>query len=119
MSEDALMRRSADLEATRSYKREWAANDRQKNPEKARQAWLKSYWKNPEKGRASCKEYRKKNPNRINEDARKAVANLFDGYVRQTLVRKTTLSPSDIPQELVELQRAHIKLHRILKDNQP
>ena len=40
---------------------------------------------------------------------------LGDQYVIQQLRQRTVLRKTDFPQELVELKRAHLKIHRQLK----
>ncbi len=43
-----------------------------------------------------------------------SVINLTDSYIKMILVKGTTLRAKDIPQELVELKRAHLKITREL-----
>jgi hypothetical protein len=62
---------------------------------------------------ARTSRYRKKHRQKLLSRAREDVRNLSDHYVITAL--RTSLRKSDIPQELVELKRAQIKLHRELK----
>ncbi len=130
--------RAKNLETARAIVRAWQA----KNPEKARaasRAWKKQNrkkvqagqraWrkKNPEKFRASVKRWCAKNPEKMNAikrrsraragptSRRRASENLMDGFVRHSLRNHTHLCAADIPTELVELKRAHLKLLRLVK----
>lgn len=85
------------------------------------------YWKNPEKRRADSKKWRKENPEKVlqsridhyDSEKQKArrkhnVENLTDVYIRETLVKRGSRQ-IDIPQELIELKRIHLKLQRAIK----
>jgi len=41
---------------------------------------------------------------------------LTDSYIRKLLKAGTTLKGCDIPQELIELKRDHLKVKRLLKE---
>jgi hypothetical protein len=43
----------------------------------------------------------------------KEIRPLTDGYVRHVLTSRSRLNPSDIPKELVEAERANLKLKRL------
>ena len=88
-------------------------------------------WKtnNPERVKAIKKAHRVKNPERTKQLEssykrryyqkynRKHVDSLSEKYVKKLLTNYTSLKPSDINQELVELKRKSIKLQRQLKQN--
>ena len=59
--------------------------------------------------------YQKKYPNKRRQKEKRQHQNLINSYVKQLLSRRTNLSALDIPIELVELKREHIKLGRLLK----
>lgn len=93
--------RETHLEKLNKRSREWTKN----NPEaKARvnRKWIEN---NPEQYRA----YKRKQQQRARDK-------LSDSYVRGMLSLRTSLVPSDIPQELVDAKREHIKLHRKVKE---
>jgi hypothetical protein len=46
---------------------------------------------------------------------RRAVTELRDCYIKELICDGTSLKPKDIPRELVELKRMHLKFHRQLK----
>lgn len=48
--------------------------------------------------------------------ARRIRAKLPDGYIRQRLVQGTAILAADVPDEMVELYRTHLKLKRSLKE---
>jgi hypothetical protein len=103
------------------------------NPEQANKhirAWQK---RNPDKVREAARAYRKKNKakqrqkergkpgyklkRRRHEKARRlrSSAELRDDYVIDLLRDGTNLKSTDFPQELVELKRIHLKIHRQIK----
>ena len=43
----------------------------------------------------------------------KEIRPLTDGYVRRVLTARSALNPSDIPQSLVETEKANLKLKRL------
>ena len=89
------------------------------NPEKLR-ARLKRYaQKHPERVKAYKDKWADKNPSYVKEFQKRRRVKLSDTYVRSVLCNHCSLSFADIPQDLVELQRAYLKLHRSLKNNQP
>ena len=51
---------------------------------------------------------------RKRRNARHQSKQLSDGYVRGILAKKTSILPSEIPQELVDLKRVHLLIKREL-----
>jgi hypothetical protein len=115
-------------------RREYSLSYHHQNPEKCKKKMRDRYWQDPQKARERVKEWAIQNPEivraarakynaengeKISERRKKAVAELSDAYVKHVLTLRSDLTPSDIPQDLVELKRIHLKLKRTLKDNQP
>jgi hypothetical protein len=69
----------------------------------------------PEENRAHVKAWVEKNPGKRRAMVRCQTANLCAGYVRKQLIQNTGMRPSDIPDALVELKRAHLLVLRELK----
>jgi len=107
--------RSINAEKNHAY--EVAA--RKRNREKILISHAKWRADNREKVRAGYTEWCKMNPERIKAQKDKArirtVVNLCDRYVKQLISANTALSSSEIPDSLVRLKRAQIKLHREVK----
>ena len=109
-----------NLEKENERKRKWRTD----NPERAREIDRKARrkWraKNPEKMRELAHKWRAKNLERARELDRnlqhKWSAELSDSYVSNRLTERTTLRASDIPAELIEAKRVHIKTLRLLKE---
>lgn len=47
---------------------------------------------------------------------RKQIDSIGDSYIKKILIRKSNLTREDIPQEIVEVKREIIKLHRKIND---
>lgn len=111
--------READPETAREKnrlrQRKWNAA----NPDKLRnriERWKKAH---PEQAKAIQDNWWKSNPEASKGYQKKYRENLDDSYVRKVIAAHSTLTAADIPQDLVDLMRAHIKLSRTLNDNQP
>ena len=79
----------------------------------AAREWKK---KNPEKVRKAKNAWEKSNRKQERIRAAGWRENLTDRYVKDLLVKRTSLKTSDIPQELVDLKRKQLKTHRKLKE---
>jgi len=83
------------------------------NPEKCRESSRRWRAKNPEKIAEKAREWRAKNPERSREISKKyirrGIEGLSDYYV------KLTLNVPNPPQELIELKRLQLQIHRELK----
>ena len=102
-----------------------------KNAAKIKDAAKKWATENKSRMNARTKKWRLKNPEKVKayqqsipkEKLRargnERTARAADGYVKRLLVHGTNLETSDIPQELVELKRKHLKIHRQLKTTKP
>ena len=102
---------------------------RVKNPERTKQlesSYKRRYYqKYTDKLKAKVSKWQMANPERTKEIHknslkrynRKHVDSLSEKYVKKLLTNYTSLKPSDINQELVELKRKSIKLQRQLKQN--
>jgi len=93
-------RYAANSESVKQRAKKWKDENKARHLETVRR-WQASHPVRTKELKQKCK--------------RKARTTLSDSYVKQELARKTTLRHSDIPQELVELKRAHLKIHRQLK----
>jgi hypothetical protein len=94
----------ANRERNRKYVKAWGL----RNPEKVKARKKKGSRGNSETRRMAHKRSRKR------RDI-KDVINCHDRYIKKLLCDGTSLKPKDIPQELVELKRKHLKVHRQLK----
>ena len=79
------------------------------------------YNNNKEKLYERQKKYAKKNRKKTREGTRKRTEELTDGIVRRYIVvnaknNGVTLSPENIPQDLIELKRKQIELRRKIKN---
>ncbi len=89
---------------------------RTKNHEKVLEGWRRFYASNPEKMCARGRNYYSANHDKIRLRHRDQRLNLSNIYVRDCIVKGTSLSASDIPDELIELKRAHLQLGREIKN---
>jgi hypothetical protein len=107
--------RKANHDKARHAVKEWREANRERNSAGKRR-WRES---NPDKVMKSKRAYFSSNHERIRHLSNSRTNDLADSYVRSLLTERSSLTAKDIPQDLVELKRAHLKLHRTLKDNQP
>ena len=106
-------RRSENLEKWKA----WAAKSRLNNIDARRESDRKRREKlDPQKEYQRNKDWEKNNPEKLKASRRRRRENLTDGYVRGLLVNRTILKNSDIPQELVNIKREHLKFQRKLND---
>lgn len=87
-------------ERVRLLSKKW----RKEHPEYRREVKRRYYGAHPEKKREAVK-----------RSHRRTRANLSDGYVRSVLTEGSALRAADIPNELVELKRCQLKIHRLLR----
>lgn len=75
---------------------------------------------NSEKYKKSCAEYRKTHRDVMKAQQlrfeAKAREQLKDSYVRRKLARRLEVSPSQVPDELIDIQRGIMLLKRLLKE---
>ena len=71
---------------------------------------------NPERNRETKNKWASNNKAKIAESQRRLISNLSACYIRGQLSSRNTLTASDIPDELVNAKREHIKLIRKLKE---
>lgn len=100
---------------------------RNKDPERTKQldsSYKRTYYKKyTDKLKARVSKWQMANPERVKEIHknslkrynRKHVDSLSEKYVKALLTNYTSLKPSDISQEIVELKRKSLKLQRQLK----
>ena len=78
------------------------------------------YENNKDRMLNKLKKYREENREQIRERDRKYNQkqrdNLTDVYIKNMLTGGNNLKPEDIPQELIEAKRQHLKLKRITKE---
>lgn len=95
------------------------------DPEKARENQRKrtARYRDTAKGKATLakwmsskgREYKREWIAKKRESQPKTIRPLTDSYVRDTLTARSPLHRSEIPPELVEAQRQHLKLKRELR----
>jgi hypothetical protein len=87
---------------------------RRQNPEQNRKD-VKA-WKERCKEGKCFPEYVRLNRRRHEKQRyKRAIIELRDCYIKDLLCDGTSLKPKDIPQEMVDLKRTHLKIHRQLK----
>jgi len=74
------------------------------------------YSENIDCERLRSKRYTEKNKDEISARYKKNRINITDVYVRQAISRRQSFNSEDIPQQLIELKRMHIKLERLIKE---
>lgn len=90
----------------------WCKACENTNRKPYRKAYQKAYHKaNADKLRESRKAYKKANADKIAEYHKANVDNLTSRYIASNI----GLPIEDIPPELIELKRAQLKLHRLIK----
>ena len=131
-----------DPDRIRALGRKWYADNPEKakakrdrwysaNREKAKAQQREKYADNPEKIKAACQKWRAKNKDNIRGYSRKYILSnkekinkrkrdrrieIPDGFAKEMLCRKNSLTPGDIPGELVGIYRASLKIKRLLKE---
>lgn len=126
----AKQQRIKHKERIRKYKKEYHVKHREeilnkhkeyrlKNKEKISKARRKWYEDNKEIKLARDKKYVEKNRvahNRREKQQKKGYREtLHDLYIKSLIVGKSDLKYSDIPKELIEAKRQHLKIKRIIK----
>ena len=117
--------------AIRKWRERWVKAikkaHRNKDPERTKQldsSYKRTYYKKyTDKLKARVSKWQMANPERtkeINKNSikrynRKHIDSLSEKYVKTLLTNYTSLKPSDISQEIVELKRKSLKLQRQLK----
>ena len=93
----------------RAYKHKWRTNNKEIIKNKSKLYWIISKERQLERQR----NWRLNNPEKYKESRVRAISTLSNAYVRSSLqVPKGT----QVPKELIELQRIKLKLHRQLKE---
>ena len=85
---------------------------REKHKERCRSLCAKWKLNNPDIANFRSEKSRKSN----NQYCQKSRDELHDRYIRQKLVVLTSLTARDIPQDMVELKRQHIRIMRLIKE---
>lgn len=112
--------RAANLEKyrarCRANMRAWRAANMEKSRARCRAQQRARRAANPQKVLEEQREWRAANPEKILKARQGRSVRLSDGYVRAHLTSKSKiLKAADIPDALVELQRARLLLHREIK----
>tara|TARA_B100000508_G_C11441770_1_gene269154 strand:+ start:821 stop:1312 length:492 start_codon:yes stop_codon:yes gene_type:complete len=110
--------RKNNKEKIRLTKQKYSKTDRAKKLKR------ESYYRNIEsirkKDRIRGKIYREKNRDKITSYLRnlkrKYTKDLHDTYIKQLIVKRSVLRPSEIPQEYIDAKKEHLKLKRHLKE---
>tara|TARA_Y100000034_G_scaffold10547_1_gene11058 strand:+ start:163 stop:732 length:570 start_codon:yes stop_codon:yes gene_type:complete len=117
--EKTLKQRANFRDTHRKATTDYAQKYYQKNKKKIykqNKEWVKN---NPEKKKEASNKYSCKPEIKLKDSlkAKKASKNLEDGYVKDTIIKRTSLTRADIPLEMVELKREHLKLTRAIKND--
>jgi len=109
-------RRNADIPRARERERQSHRRNREH-----RNAYNRLYEAaNPEKARIRRKSWRDRNQDHIKKYQRfrydKEVRGLGDGYIKQLLVSGTRLKAVQIPNQVIELKRMQVSVHRTIKE---
>lgn len=95
---------------------------RKENRDKINAKRKRYYEENKTKCDESIARSREKKPGKYSEMARlqgkKNRVLLHDGYVKQKIRRGTSLVSANIPQSLVKAKRAHMKVNRLIKEQE-
>lgn len=93
---------------------------REKNIEKILERERLYYKNNKEKRLEYGRKWRKNNKEKYaiicKKSTKRNVENLSDQYIKRKITQFTHLKSSDIPKELIELKRAHMKFKRAIKE---
>ena len=108
--------RDSHRKATTDYANKYYQENKKKI-HKQNKEWIKN---NPEKRWKAINKYSNKPETKLKESikAKKAVKNLEDWYVKDLIIKRSSLTRADISDEMVELKKEHIKLRRAIKDEQ-
>jgi hypothetical protein len=123
---------SAIRRATKEHK-EWTKEYREKNKEKL--YWLNRnyYLRNKEEVNAKKKDWYKNNPEKafeyykkqrekpevreaMKERSRRQTKIMGDSYIKHLIARRSIIDPNNVPVELIETKRLHLKLSRAIKE---
>ena len=86
------------------------------NPDKYKDYKKTEYWKHRDYYLKNSKEYAKNNRGKINKSRKKSREVLSDWYIKKLLTDNSSLSNKDIPQELIEAKKQHLKIKKITKE---
>ena len=121
--------RMENRERVKEYARKWSANHREEKRRTARvwranhkdafkEYYKKYYMKNRTTKRAKEREWREKHRHEISASYKKGQEALSDPYMKQILAARTALKTKDIPQSLIDAKRSHLKLLRLIKEQE-
>lgn len=78
----------------------------------------KAYAENPDKFRKAALEFERRHREKLKpkkkEYRRQCRENLADWYVIEILIQRTGIRPGDIPKDMIEMKRLHLKIKREL-----
>ena len=114
-----LKNRAAFRDSHREATTEYQKNYYQENKETIAQQNKKWVKNNPEKKRKAANKYANKPEIKVKDSikSKKAVKNLEDWYVKDLIVKRSSLVRADISDEMIKLKKEHIKLKRAIKDD--
>mgnify|MGYP003679293541 CR=1 FL=1 len=106
--------RDSHREYVQNYAKKWNEENKERKAKKDKE-WVKN---NLEKRRKVSNKYANKPEIKLKQSMKfkKASKNLEDGYVKDSFIKRTSLSRADVSDEMVKLQRKHLKLKRAIKD---
>jgi len=101
----------------REYMREYSKlhphinwNDKKKKAQKER------YRKNSTKQKKAIYKWRKNNPEKVKIITQNVIKNMAGTYIRKILCEGSGLKHRDIPDSLIELKRAQMKVRRLCRE---
>ena len=117
--EKTLKQRANFRDTHRKATTDYAQKYYQKNKKKIykqNKEWVKN---NPEKKRKAANKYANKPEIKVKDSikSKKAVKNLEDWYVKDLIIKRSSLVRADISDEMIKLKKEHIKLKRAIKDD--
>ena len=113
------IRRKARVKHITKYRkanREYMKKFRAENPDVARQRDRDYKDRNREALKEKAKDYYERNRERIAVKCKHEVDELADHYVKCVLCSRSPLVHNDIPEQLVETKREHIRLRREIRN---
>jgi hypothetical protein len=118
--ENRLKQIDKKREDSKAYYKKYKANPEnlKKIKERSKDRYLKYGQKYREKSKIQAKRYRDNNREKVINKKRENRLNLTDQYIKQTIVIDTNFKYSEIPKELVEIQRKSLQLKRKVWQNQ-
>ena len=111
----ALHRKASDEWNARNPEKVAASRRRRTAEGRGAEAMRKSYLKHRKRRMEEHQKWLRDHPENVLHHNRKRIEEITPAYAAGLLSHGSDLKPKDFPQELVELKRTHLKIHRQLK----